>query len=70
MRVHKKDSSFKPEKLSNNILSDGNDYQTIFENIKTYVVFKISITSSLKERLAYLDVFDYMEQIHTEIKKN
>ena len=41
----------------------------MYENIKTYVVFKISITINLKERLAYLDVLEYMERIQSEAGK-
>jgi hypothetical protein len=71
LRVHKKSALFMPEKINNAVLSDDQtDYKIIFENIKNYVVFKISITTDLKERMAYLDVLDYMERIQLEAKKN
>ncbi len=68
MRVYKKKSSFVEEKLNSIIIYGNQDYKIIYENVKTYVVYKISITTNLKERLAYLDVLDYMEKIQTETK--
>lgn len=70
MRIHKK-NVLMLEKLNNVfLLDDQTDYKAIYENIKSYVVFKISIITTLKDRLAYLDVLDYMEKIQLEAKKN
>ena len=70
LRVHKKNALLMPEKLNSVFLSDDQtDYKIIYENIKNYVVFKISIITNLKDRLAYLDVLDHMERIQLESKK-
>ncbi len=45
------------------------DYKTIFENIKNFLVFKISVTHNLNDRLAYLDILDYMGRIQLEAKE-
>ena len=65
MRVHQKKSSLMPDDLNNAIVFDTQmtDYKRIYEDIKNYVVFKISITTNLNDRLAYLDVLDYMEKV-------
>lgn len=54
-----------PDDLNNAIVFDTQmtDYKRIYEDIKNYVVFKISITTNLNDRLAYLDVLDYMEKV-------
>lgn len=67
MRVYKKKPSFEPENV---IRTDEEiDYKTICENIKNYLVFRISITVNLNDRLAYLDVLDYVERIQLKQKK-
>lgn len=59
-----------PGELNSTIISDDQtDYKIIYENIKNYVVFKVSIITNLKDRLAYLDVLDYMERIQLEASK-
>lgn len=52
--------------MSNNQILKEVDYKTIYENTKSYLVFKISITTNLIERLAYLDVLNYLERIEFE----
>ncbi|HBE79610.1 MAG TPA: hypothetical protein DDW65_17810 [Firmicutes bacterium] len=67
LRVHQKKTSLMPEDLNNAIIFETQiDYKRIYEDIKNYVVFKISITTNLNDRLAYLDVLDYMERIQLE----
>lgn len=70
MRVYKKNS---PYKLKNHnklpIINDSLNYEQLYENVISYLVFKISIINDLKERLAYLDVKDYMEKIQLENKR-
>lgn len=70
VRVHKKDSAFKFNNLNNISLSDDQiNYEAIYENVKEYLVFKISITTDLKERVAYFDVLEYMEQVQLKVNK-
>ena len=70
MRVHQKKSTLIPEDLNNTIVFDTQtDYKRIYESIKNYVVFKISITSNRNDRLAYLDVLDYLERVQLETMK-
>lgn len=70
MRVYKKNSSFNIESTNKlPIINENINYEQLYENVIRYLVFKISITTDLKERLAYLDVKDYMEQILAEQKK-
>lgn len=45
------------------------DYKTIYENIRNYLVFRISVTNNLNERLAYLDILEYAERIRLETRK-
>lgn len=52
--------------MINGTFSDEIDYKTIVENIQNYLVFRISITTNLNERLAYLDIFDHLERIQLE----
>jgi hypothetical protein len=60
-----------PDQLKNTSITDKQiDYKSIYENAKNYLVFKISITTNLQERLAYLNVLDYMEQVQLGIKEN
>jgi hypothetical protein len=64
LRVHQKKASLIPEDLNNAIIFDTQpDYKRIYEDIKNYIVFKISITTNLNNRLAYLDVLDYLEKV-------
>lgn len=70
MRVYKKNTSLKmksSEKIA--IVSDNINYEQLYENVKNYLVFKISVITDLKERLIYLDLKEYMEQIQLEAKK-
>ncbi len=70
MRVHQKKTSLMPENLNNVILFDSQTgYKKNYENIKNYIVFKISITTNPNSRLAYLDVLDYMEHAQLEAVK-
>lgn len=69
MRVHKKQFQIKEEKSNNNMTFDNIDYEIIYENIKNYLVFKISVTTNLNDRLAYLDILDYMGRIQSEAGK-
>lgn len=69
MRVHRKTSSAILEKNKDDSSSCGVDYKAIYENVKNYLVFKISITSNFNERLVYLDVLDYMGRIKLEASK-
>ena len=64
LRVYQKKASMLPELLNDAIAFDiQTDYKRIYENIKNYVVFKISITNNPQERLAYLDVLEYIDHI-------
>jgi hypothetical protein len=64
LRVHQKKTSLMPGDLNNAIIFETQiDYKRIYEDIKNYVVFKISITTNLNNRLAYLDVLDYLEKV-------
>jgi hypothetical protein len=70
LRVYKKNSSFKLKNLNKlPITNDNSNYEQLYENVISYLVFKISIITDLKERLAYLDVKDYMERIQLEDKR-
>lgn len=70
MRVYKKNSSFKVKNINKlPVINDNINYEQLYENVISYLVFKISIISDLKERLAYLDVKDYMEKIQLECKR-
>lgn len=70
MRVYKKNSSFKIKSINKlPIINENINYEQLYENVISYLVFKISIVTDLKERLAYLDVKDYMERIQLEQKK-
>jgi len=55
--------------MSNSPILKEIDYKAIHENTKSYLVFKISITTNLIERLAYLDVLNYLERIELEWDK-
>lgn len=70
MRVYQKNTSFKL-KSQNKMVAGGDNinYEQLYENVKNYLVFKISIITDLKERLAYLDIKEYMDQIQLEAKK-
>lgn len=66
MRVHKKNS---PHLLKNSniyTLYGEIDYKALYESIKNYLVFKISVTTGLNERLGYLDVLNHMERLQQE----
>lgn len=58
------------EKISDDTTADGVDYKAILENIKNYLVFRISVTPKLSERLVYLDVLDFVGRISLEVNKN
>lgn len=69
MRVYKKISFAKIENINGDILSEEIDFKTIYENVKNYLVFRISVTTKLNERLIYLDILDYMRRLQFEINK-
>lgn len=69
MRVYKKNSQSILGKPKYFPIPNEIDYKNICENIKCYLVFRISVATSLNERMAYLDIFKYMEQIRLEANK-
>lgn len=69
MRIYKKSSGSEPVP-SVKFTPNAQAYETIYENVKEYLVFKISITQDLTERMIYLDVLNYMERIQREVKKS
>jgi hypothetical protein len=70
VRVYKKNAPFRFKNLEKiTVANDNINYEQLYENVKNYLVFKISIITDLKERLIYLDVKEYMEQIQLEAKK-
>lgn len=69
MRVYKKISFAKNKNINSDILSEEFDFKTIYENVKNYLVFRISVTTKLDERLIYLDVLDYMGRLQLELNK-
>lgn len=70
MRVHRKTPLVVLGKIKDDTSDDGVDYKDIFENIKNYLVFRISVTPKLSERLIYLDVLDFVGRISLEVNKN
>lgn len=66
MRIHKKNLPHLIKNSNIHSLYDEIDYKALYESIKNYLVFKISVTTSLNERLSYLDVLDYMERLQRE----
>ncbi|HOJ78541.1 MAG TPA: hypothetical protein PLZ08_10825 [Bacillota bacterium] len=69
MRVHRKEPSFKLKRFNTQISSEKPDYELIYENIKNYLAFKISVTLNAQERLVYMDILDYMERTQVEASK-
>lgn len=70
LRVYRKNSPYRLKNFSKlPVINDNVNYQQLYENVINYLVFKISIISDLKERLTYLDVKEYMEQIQLEAKR-
>jgi hypothetical protein len=70
VRVYKKNSSFKLKNVDKKTaFNDSINYEQLYENVKNYLVFKISVITDIQERLAYLDVKEYMEQVQLETKK-
>lgn len=67
MRVHKKSSGSEPVPVVK-FTPNSQAYEVIYENVKEYLVFKISITKDLTERKIYLDILNYMERIQLELK--
>jgi hypothetical protein len=51
-------------------IPSGIDHKNIYERIKYYLVFRISVTTNINERIAYLDILNYIERIQKEDGKN
>lgn len=69
MRLYRKNPMIIKEPRREEFVENEVDYKTIYEDVKNYLVFRISVTTDLTERLAYLDVLDYMRRIQLEAKK-
>lgn len=68
MRVHKKTTGIRLKKTMYSSPEETN-FEIIYENVKNYLVFKISITRDIKDRMVYMDILDYMERVQLEANK-
>lgn len=69
MRLYRKNPMIIEKMCREDFANNEVDYKTIYEDVKNYLVFRISVTTDLTERLVYLDVLEYMRRIQLEAKK-